>query len=942
MIPHPPQSEPCCADAVASSLEALVRQSADFREQKVTEKTIAGRLEPAKQSAALDGHIFTSEKDQYVIGLVSMCFTIRQDEAIKLTGSDTDHDYWLAEVKAELLVKNGFWDNYRRLLAQRLPVGPLNRLDEITDQILDSLEPPTRPGQWDRRGLVMGQVQSGKTNNYTGLVCKAADAGYKLIVILAGTHNNLRAQTQFRIDEGLTGRDTRSGANSVRATGVGLEHKHGSVLSLTSATDDGDFKETTASAVGFDFGALSMPTVFVVKKNVSVLKNLHKWVDANAFKPKGHERVSGIPLLVIDDEADNASINTKNMEEDADVDPTATNFWIRKLLNSFDQTGYVGYTATPFANIFIDDQSNNEKVGDDLFPRDFLFSIPAPSNYVGPERIFGLPKVDLNEEDNAQIPLLERVTDSSNWIPPTHKSDISIPAELFPASLDRAIKSFVLACAASRARGLGHSHRSMLIHVTPFVDAQKQVRDQVSDRLIRLKNEILYDQDDESGSNAELRKIWEKDFLPASRAVLDCGADTVPLQDFGEIDRLLAATVAGIEVRMVNGSSADALDYFEHPTGLSTIVIGGAKLSRGLTLEGLVVSYYLRSTKMYDTLMQMGRWFGYRPGYLDLCRVYTTDEIIEWYRSIARATNELLDDLGRMQEINATPKDFGLRVRHSPGMMVTAQAKMRSGTNQRVSFAQSRAEVTTFDVEAATRQSCIEELENLIGSLGTPSLTDSRGHEVKNAIYWRKVSPELVVRYFDSLSFSKLYTQSKSAVPRYLADYIRSANKNGGLINWTVVLKSNSDKAAFQYQFGSHSVGLAYRKDTGGSVGTYAIKGLIGSKDEALDLPPDKIEIARTAAAKAAVASGKTGTEAYGRFYRAQRPKTNGLLVLYPLTRAKKHTVRPDAEKLPFIGYSLSLPADESAEPVSYVVNTVADRDRLTPPETRRATEDED
>ena len=293
----------------------------------------------------------------------------------------------------------------------------------------------------------MGHVQSGKTGNYIGLICKAIDAGYKVVVVLAGTYNDLRAQTQFRIDEGLIGRDTRLGANSTTSIGVGLE-PHGMVLSLTSAMDDGDFKMATATAVGFEFAKMKHPTVFVVKKHAGVLKTLNEWMMANAQIPKGHTRIADVPLLVIDDEADYASIDTTS--DDPDTDPTATNRQIRRLLNNFDQSAFVGYTATPFANIFIDDSTDHPEYGEDLFPRDFIFALQAPTNYIGPETVFGI-KVDADGTDGPDYPLLNYIEDANDWIPVVHGAHLTVVPELFPESLKRAICSFVLSNAARHA-----------------------------------------------------------------------------------------------------------------------------------------------------------------------------------------------------------------------------------------------------------------------------------------------------------------------------------------------------------------------------------------------------------------------------------------------------------------------------------------------------------
>ena len=258
--------------------------------------------------------------------------------------------------------------------------------------------------------MVVGQVQSGKTSNYTGLICKAVDAGYKVIIVLAGIHNSLRSQTQLRLDEGFLGRDTqvkRAYEEGIAPLGVGnirLNNKKLIVHSATSSEEKGDFNNRVANKLGLIPGGHD-PILMVVKKNKSVLTNLVKWALSTVTEQAGKRIMRDVPLLVIDDEADHASINTKLMldENGKSVDDdnvTAINGLIRKLLNSFEQSAYIGYTATPFANIFIYPNSLSNKHCTDLFPRSFIINLPAPSNYIGPAQVFGLeaePAIDLEE-----------------------------------------------------------------------------------------------------------------------------------------------------------------------------------------------------------------------------------------------------------------------------------------------------------------------------------------------------------------------------------------------------------------------------------------------------------------------------------------------------------------------------------------------------------------
>ena len=346
-------------------------------------------------------------------------------------------------------------------------------------------------------------------------------------------------------------------------------------------------------------------------------------------------------MLLIDDEADNASINVKSKAtpkaDSEEVDVSAINGKIREVLQCFRQSAYVGYTATPFANIFVNPEAQSERYGDDIFPRNFIINVNAPTNYVGPSKVFGLDgDVDAGIDPSDGLPIV-RDLDSAPYagdyaapecFPQPHKT--SHLTTRLPASLKVAIRSFILTCAARRARGQQTKHNSMLVHVTRFTAIQEQVATLIAGELAGLQRRIAY------GDGAatlkirdELRELWESDFAPVSAAM---GEESGPAVTWEDVDQALHDAAAKITVMKVNSTAGVPLDYKQHEKqGLSVIAIGGDKLSRGLTLEGLSISYFLRTSKMYDTLMQMGRWFGYRPGYLDLCRLYTTRTLIGWY-----------------------------------------------------------------------------------------------------------------------------------------------------------------------------------------------------------------------------------------------------------------------------------------------------------------------
>ncbi len=355
----------------------------------------------------------------------------------------TNHRPWLPQRRASIAWN--YWERYKLKLIRDWASPSIDSLDEINDEVLARLEDPLREGAWDRRGLIVGHVQSGKTANYVGLINKAVDAGYKVIVVLAGIHKSLRSQTQIRLDEGFLGYESLP--STFRRTDGSESVSGWSILVSAIPTpsridlDDGDFKAAVAKRFRINPG--NNPLLFVIKKNVSVLRNLlEEWVNfcGEADSERGCHVVRGVPLLVIDDEADHASIDTgeqaydEDGNPDPDHDPTRINALIRRLLHRFEKIAYVGYTATPFANIFIHESGRTTEEGDDLFPRSFIISLPAPSDYAGPLRIFGMAaNPDASLENIPALPLVQRIDDherpddsdgsdeSSGWMPDKHK-----------------------------------------------------------------------------------------------------------------------------------------------------------------------------------------------------------------------------------------------------------------------------------------------------------------------------------------------------------------------------------------------------------------------------------------------------------------------------------------------------------------------------------------
>ena len=775
----------------------------------------------------------------------------------KVLEDNRDHQEWLADERSS--IKWNFWSRYKKYLeaVEKLPPAVVANIDETTEEVLKRLESPRRNGSWDRRGMVVGNVQSGKTSNYTGLISKAVDAGYKIVIVLAGLNNDLRSQTQKRIDKGFLGRDTKKKESYDQTSskiGAGLlpGFYEPPVIAVTSADANGDFKKSVHHSVTITPGG--DPIIAVVKKNVTPLKNLLNWFTG----ANNSGKIANIPLLLIDDEADNASIDTKaakrigNNDADPDAeeqDPTKINGLIRQILNCFSQSAYVGYTATPFANIFIypmDESNSGETYGEDLYPRSFIVNLHAPSNYIGPEKVFGFYKDrTAGIKEVMPLPLTRIADDYLISFPEKHKKDLIVTS--IPDSMYRAIYSFILSAAARDVRGQGKKHHSMLVHVTRFVDVQSQITEIIKEvvKQIVLQLEMQTGPQYEKLIN-DLESIWDEDFVPTTRSVISSLGDPGIIElDWVDIKARLYNCASKIEVKSINGKAADGgLDYDAYPNGCTVIAVGGDKLSRGLTLEGLAISYYARLSKMYDTLLQMGRWFGYRNGYADLCRLYTSGQLIEWYRHIAVANEELRQELDDMADLNATPESYGLKVRtHPDGMLITAINKMRNSEKRTVTYAGELVQITRFFKDNLCNQANIRYADNWIKELGTPSKMPST--TTRNNYLWENVSADTIISFIQNIT---IHPSCFSASPKVVSQYIQNQLEDGELVDWTVALVSTlsgePDVVA------GLPIGLTWRSDDSQNRGSkqdtiHLIRNnLITENDQDVDLTEDEKKLA--------------------------------------------------------------------------------------------------
>jgi hypothetical protein len=673
-----------------------------------------------------------------------------------------EHRPWLSARKPT--IDPFYWERFQQLLMKKdWPPRVVATLDRVTDDILDLLGNPLQEGSWGRRGLVVGDVQSGKTATYTALCCKAGDAGYHLVILLTGTLESLRRQTQERLDEGFVGLDSSGELTKIRtgrAVGVGLIDPRKAAGVFTSR--DKDFNKTLLNALGFRLDIFQNPVLVVVKKNKRILENLEKWL--TEFNAGPNKKIDA-PVLVIDDEADSASINTRAANED----PTAINRRIRSLLRLFTHSSYVGFTATPFANVFIDPDTDDEMLGSDLFPRDFIYSLEAPTNYLGPQAVFG--------EEPSVAPLRE-IDDADITFPSGHKSTLLV--EALPPTLEEAARTFLLSTTIRDLRSEGPSHRSMLVNVSRFTAVQDQVAALLHTWLSQVQQDIRnYSQlpHSEALRNENLKALhatWQKEFSDHGFAW--------PAVQAGLVNGALPVAIQAVNQR----TGAASLDYAKHrENGLRVIAVGGNSLSRGLTLEGLSTSYFFRNSQMYDTLLQMGRWFGYRDGYADLCRLWLTDDAMHWYAHITMATDELRAEFRRMRQQDRTPKDFGLKVRaHPDSLIVTAQNKMRQSklVERVISISGESLETTRLKTNENVLRANKITVERFLDGLRAAG--QRAGKSRLDNPFWRAVPKAHVV---DLLNGFDVHPMNISFQARDLADFL-AATSEGRLQEWDVVL----------------------------------------------------------------------------------------------------------------------------------------------------------
>jgi hypothetical protein len=673
----------------------------------------------------------------------------------------------------------------RSLIRDGWTEDSLESLDRSSTRIVSLLNHP-KEKSFQTRGLVVGYVQSGKTTSFTSVIAKAVDRDYKLVIVLAGIHNGLRRQTQARLVQQL------------------VEPNQARWTQLTEL--DRDFTPL-ANPASF-FGSRNKTHVLcVVKKNATVLRKLSTWLK------KAGPYLKDCPTLVVDDEADQATVATKSI-----------NPLIRGILETLPKSVYLAYTASPFANLLIDPSDSGG-----LYPRDFIVNLPKPEGHFGTEVLFGRESIEGESAEDVDdgYDMIRSIPDTDEpLVRPMTKAEVDGFEPEITDTLKAAVEYFWLATAARLVRGAGKKHSTMLIHTS----VNTSVHDSFREPLVALRAEAVQNLDDPD-YRRHLRELW------------DTETSRVPAEDFGEkkvefeeLEEQLPTVLARCRVIMDNSNSQDRLDYDNGP--VIAIAVGGNTLSRGLTLEGLAVSYFVRAVSAYDTLLQMGRWFGFRHGYADLPRIWMTDELARWFRHLATVEAEMRRDIDVYMTEDKTPLDFAVRLRTHPALQVTAAAKMKAAVKAASSYGGQRVQTHYFDLTEEQLKQNIEAARALVRTAQkqVPDVETPRS----GRFVYRGVAYEDVLGFLDSYAFHPDATEARAQLLQaYIEKRVTHAN---ALRRWNLVLLGNApttDEKNFSFSQ-TAVVGLVNRaklKVSDQDPPFADIKTLMSRQDAVADLP---------------------------------------------------------------------------------------------------------
>jgi hypothetical protein len=694
-------------------------------------------------------------------------------------------------------------------------------LDNESTTIVSLLDNPGT-SKFSTRGLVVGHVQSGKTGNMAAVIAKAADTPFKFFLVLSGMTDTLRHQTQVRLQHDV--KDTAAPNRWHLWTTIDTEI-NGSVVK-------GEFDHPATGGFAFD----NKNQLAVMKKNAGVLRRF-----LAKLKNTDEATLRNTPFLIIDDECDQASVNSAALQKAV----TKINGYIREILARLPRAAYIGYTATPFANVLIDPAAQ-----DDLYPRHFIHALSRPNNYFGAERLFGRAALDGDHSDTeAGVDMIRIVPAGEiSKLRPGSGKKMMFTCEVSD-SLSHAIRYFVLVTAARMARGQGQEHSSMLVHTSVLNSVHRSTEAAIRPHLADIAARLI-------ASDAKLLNEFAEQWDEEQEHVL---AEQFDLKrvPFDRLKEHLSEVASSIEVKVENWSSTNRIDY--SVPARRYLIIGGNVLARGLTLEGLSVSFFLRSSSQYDTLMQMGRWFGYRTGFEDLPRIWMEQDVMHSFLDLATVEAEIRKDIRKYAEEEITPEQFGVRIRRIPGMTITAPAKMRTAIPVEIGYAGSHQQTTRFH---HNDKDWLESNWRAGEALVNAGNLDNGG---RNPVL-RAVPASKIIEFLNAYT---VHASHRPMAREFLVEYI----ERSAATDWNVVVvQGDRDSAGVSTRLGRvtdvHKVRRSAMKDSGNEA---SIKALMSKRDLLTDCASEPVY------------QGEDSWEGYKKFREEQSMPP--LLLLYPIDK---------------------------------------------------------
>lgn len=809
--------------------------------------------------------------------------------------------------------RNSSWQLYKNhLLDSGFKHEAVEEIEKATIGLLKRLNRDTS-GTNSIKGLVIGHVQSGKTANMAALMAMAADWGWNFFVVLSGTIENLRKQTQSRLF-----RDLNLPGN---VYWQGLEHLSkrcpmGSRLQELRLEDGAQNRYFTVSL-----------------KNSGRLKKLNEWMHTDKNKLKQ------IKMIIIDDEADQASINTADITVN---ERTKINKLIVNLVEGRNPDGtetevkagginYISYTATPYANFL------NESSPESLYPRNFIRALKPSNEYFGPKQIFGIEETD--DCDGMNILRVINATDLE-VIKSLHNSEV----DFLPLSLKESICWFL--CGAATMRYWGYKKPiSMLVHTSQKQAHHEEVAEGIKRWLLQVDEmeliamcEATWDDEVNEMSMESFRESFEEygrsdeeinDYPKFEKIVGDIkilieNITHIPLGDEGDFEYKSHIHLC-VDNCSKNGINDEGmyvrLAYPEpnmnpYPTPAPTfIIVGGSTLSRGLTIEGLISTYFLRSTCQADSLMQMGRWFGYRRGYELIPRIWMTQDTISKFRFLSALEAELRDDLNKYMLLGASPLDYGPRVKNSPRvswMRITGKKRMQSAQEVDVDYTGTSTQTILFENDIKILSSNISITEEFIYKLGEGKVSD-----LKSSYIWKNIKFERILEDF----LSEFIFHSRSRVFNEIeifSEWVKEITERGDLKDWNIIVAGNGnvgiDSKENDWKIGEYSIGKVNRSR----------KILKKSDDETINIgvlrtPKDllaDVEFAKLSSSSIELLKNPIKSEVIDEIRKEAEVEDNPQLIIYRIdkdsearSKSKKDGLRKDLNSIEdIIGLCITLP----------------------------------